>query len=214
MWFFFFLFYAYSSHSEVDHDLGSWNSVTVIKKIDPKQDISLEHELRYSDDVGNLAQQQFKLLYRYEFKYGRLGLGGNLRFKNTYGPINEKRLLVEWESLIFQASMFSYSTRVRYELRNFADEPSFARRLRWLNEVEFNFKFLNGWVPILSSEFNYYINDTSVNKSGFYSHRTVVSVGKFFGPYGLAFQYINDYKDELFNDIIDNAFGSRLTYKF
>ena len=214
MYFLVFLFTTYLGYAEVEHDHGSWNSITLIKEISSNQDLSLEHEIRYSDKVGNLAQEQFKLLYRYAFESGQLGFGANLRLKGSYGPVSEKRLLVQWESVLLQSKQITYSSRVRYELRDFSNEGSFVRRFRWLNELEFNFEFLNGWIPLVSSEFNYYLNDTDVNNSGFYSHRTVATLSKSFGPYVFAFQYINDYKNELFNDSINNAFGLDLAYVF
>lgn len=217
MWIFFLLYSVYVSNhnlglASVESDYGTWNSLILVKKINHTQALSLEHEVRYSDELGNLDQEQLKFLYFYDLKVGRLAFGGNLRTENSYGVITEKRALIQWDNLLYSNKTFNYSSRVRYELRDFNTENSLVRRFRWLNRFGLKLESLNEWTPSLTSELNFYLNDTSVTNSGFYSHRTIVSVGKVFGSYGFSVKYVNDYKQEPFEETVDNVLGVDVTY--
>ncbi len=176
-------------------DNQSWNTLIFSKKLNQLH-LKLETEIRYSDGNVDFFEEHIKPYIGYKTGFGEFGFVFSYLADDGLSKEYEKRYAFQYSKDLFNSPLINYSIRYRYELRDFTTQSTLAHRTRLRNQVKFKVLRLYKWTPFISSEFNFYVNDTSDGPDGFSSHRSIVGVSRSFKNTSLILSYINNYKTE------------------
>ncbi len=205
-------FFAASSFAKSTSDNQSWNSLKFKTKF-KSFNFTLHTEARYSEKTEGFFEEHLKPYVGYKTDFGEFGFVFSYLADDDFTTELEKRYAFQYGNTVLKNYHIDYSIRYRYELRKFKPQSEIAQRTRLRNQVKFKSLAFYRWMPFVSSELNYYINDTGMGPGGFSSHRGIAGVSRKFKDFKLSVSYINNYKVKNNNSDTRHALGLGLAFK-
>lgn len=193
-------------------DNQSWSSLKFKTKI---KDVSLavQTEVRYSEDNEEVFEEHVKPYIGYKTDLGEFGAVFSYLADDNFSKELEKRYAFQYGKTLLKNFYIDYSIRYRYEFRDFKVQPRIAHRTRLRNQVKLRSLAFYKWMPFVSSELNFYVNDTKKGPQGFSSHRSILGIGRQFKQFKLSVSYINNYKVKNDSTSTKHALGIGLGFK-
>ncbi len=195
-----------SSFAKMSSDSQSWNSLNFKTKIQNLR-LAVQTEARYSKESTEIFEEHIKPYLGYKTNFGEFGVVFSYLTNNSFSNEFEKRYAFQYGLKIIQNYYINYSIRYRYEFRDFKDQSRIAQRTRLRNQVKLTSLKTYKWTPFVSSELNFYLNNTDKGPNGFSSHRTLIGITRKFKKINLSVNYINNYKVKNNNSNMRQALG-------
>ena len=181
-----FLFYSSASYSA---DSEAWTSVAVEQKLNEKFGLYGEFIYRYSEEAEThkVLSNRLGLTFKFENKWKAAVL---IEVRNTDNINNNESRNIFQFSRGFEFESFKFSTRVRWELRNFADSEVSMNRFRLFNRIDFSKLNLNEWVPYVTFEPFFITNTVSSRLAGSREYRSQIGLSRDFSSCTLDVAYL------------------------
>ena len=195
----------------LDHDFQNWDVVRITVPIGTRWSVSMQNEVRLSDNVTKLDEYIFKLYSHYKFSK-RVGLSFGYKFIDRPGSSNEND---PWAEIVFPHtySKWNLSHQVRFESRFYEGISGIIPRLRylfnWTVQLDDSFMYATGFGAV---RFNLAEKGTGP-VAGFEQVRAYSGLGFHFGGFtrieiGYLYKYepLRDASNESLNVLHLNFF--------
>ncbi len=199
------------SFAKMSSDTQSWKTLSFKTKLQNLR-LAVQTEVRYSEENTQIFEEHIKPYLGYKTSVGEFGFVFSYLTSDSFSKEFEKRYAFQYGFKAIKNYYIDYKIRYRYEFRDFKDQPEIAQRTRLRNQVKLSALKAYKWIPFISSELNFYLNDTSKGLKGFSSHRTLVGFQRNFKKFNLSIGYINNYKVKNKDSNMTQALGLGLSF--